>query len=106
MQHPFPVGSFRITHEQQIDKIRGQMAELQRKGAFDKLAELQYGKLPQLEAQLKAAENAMNPEAGTRVGASGTAGAGDFSSSVWADAAEVRGRSWEKRGRGATESRG
>jgi HD-GYP domain-containing protein (c-di-GMP phosphodiesterase class II) len=23
MQHPFPVGSFRITHEQQIDKIRG-----------------------------------------------------------------------------------
>ena len=23
MQHPFPVGSFRITHAQQIDKIRG-----------------------------------------------------------------------------------
>jgi len=23
MQHPFPVGSFRITHEQQIEKIRG-----------------------------------------------------------------------------------
>jgi ATP-dependent Clp protease ATP-binding subunit ClpB len=32
------------------------MAELQRKGQYDKLAELQYGKLPQLEAQLKAAE--------------------------------------------------
>jgi ATP-dependent Clp protease ATP-binding subunit ClpB len=32
------------------------MAELQRKGQFDKLAELQYGKLPQLESQLKQAE--------------------------------------------------
>jgi ATP-dependent Clp protease ATP-binding subunit ClpB len=32
------------------------MAELQRKGQYDKLAELQYGKLPQLEAQLKKAE--------------------------------------------------
>ena len=30
------------------------MADLQRKGQFDKLAELQYGKLPQLEGQLKA----------------------------------------------------
>jgi ATP-dependent Clp protease ATP-binding subunit ClpB len=49
-------GSAHIKEE--IDKIRNQMAELQRKGAFDKLAELQYGKLPQLEAQLKAAEKA------------------------------------------------
>ena len=32
------------------------MAELQRKGQFDKLAEIQYGKLPELEARLKAAE--------------------------------------------------
>jgi ATP-dependent Clp protease ATP-binding subunit ClpB len=32
------------------------MAELQRKGQYDKLAELQYGKLPQLEKQLRAAE--------------------------------------------------
>ena len=32
------------------------MAELQRKGQFDKLAEIQYGKLPDLEARLKAAE--------------------------------------------------
>ncbi len=39
-----------------IDKLRAQMADLQRKGQYDKLAELQYGKLPQLEAQLKAAE--------------------------------------------------
>ncbi|MDP1651584.1 MAG: Clp protease N-terminal domain-containing protein, partial [Rhodocyclaceae bacterium] len=39
-----------------IEKLRGEIADLQRKGQFDKLAELQYGKLPQLEAQLKAAE--------------------------------------------------
>ncbi len=51
-------GSAHIKEE--IDKIRGQMAELQRKGAFDKLAELQYGQLPKLEAQLKAADSAAN----------------------------------------------
>src|SRR5690625_3047695 len=33
------------------------MADLQRKGQFDKLAELQYGKLPELEARLAAAES-------------------------------------------------
>jgi ATP-dependent Clp protease ATP-binding subunit ClpB len=42
--------------KEEIDKLRAQIADLQRKGQFDKLAELQYGKLPQLEAQLKAAE--------------------------------------------------
>jgi ATP-dependent Clp protease ATP-binding subunit ClpB len=41
----------------QIDTIRAQMADFQRKGQFDKVAELQYGKLPLLEAQLKAAEH-------------------------------------------------
>ncbi|HEX9391746.1 MAG TPA: ATP-dependent chaperone ClpB [Usitatibacteraceae bacterium] len=41
---------------EEIEKIRGQIADLQRKGQFDKLAELQYGKLPALEAQLKHAE--------------------------------------------------
>ncbi len=51
-------GSAHIKEE--IDKIRGQMAELQRQGAFDKLAELQYGTLPKLEAQLKAADLASN----------------------------------------------
>ncbi|MCX8146510.1 MAG: ATP-dependent chaperone ClpB [Azovibrio sp.] len=44
--------------KEEIEKVRLQMAELQRKGQFDKLAELQYGRLPQLEAQLKAAEKA------------------------------------------------
>ncbi|HEY6896416.1 MAG TPA: ATP-dependent chaperone ClpB [Rhodocyclaceae bacterium] len=54
-------GSAHIKEE--IDKLRVQMADLQRKGAFDKLAELQYGKLPQLEAQLKAAEVAGDGQA-------------------------------------------
>ncbi|MES2237481.1 MAG: ATP-dependent chaperone ClpB [Pseudomonadota bacterium] len=47
-------GSAHIKEE--IDHLRVQMAELQRKGQFDKLAELQYGKLPQLEARLKTAD--------------------------------------------------
>jgi ATP-dependent Clp protease ATP-binding subunit ClpB len=59
-------GSAHIKEE--IDRIRNQMAELQRQGAFDKLAELQYGTLPKLEAQLKAADLAT-----TKVGADGTA---------------------------------
>jgi ATP-dependent Clp protease ATP-binding subunit ClpB len=42
--------------KEEIDKLKAQMADFQRKGQYDKLAELQYGKLPQLEAQLKAAE--------------------------------------------------
>ncbi|MGA7986676.1 MAG: AAA family ATPase, partial [Burkholderiales bacterium] len=42
--------------KEEIEKLRQQMVELQRKGQYDKLAELQYGKLPQLEAQLKKAE--------------------------------------------------
>ncbi len=45
------------THiKEEIDRLRIEMADLQRKGQFDKLAELQYGKLPQLEAQLKSAD--------------------------------------------------
>ena len=42
--------------KEEIDRARAEMAELQRKGQFDKLAEWQYGKLPELEARLKAAE--------------------------------------------------
>ncbi len=48
------LGSAQIKEE--IDGLRLQMAELQRKGQFDKLAEIQYGRLPQLEAQLHTAE--------------------------------------------------
>ncbi len=46
------------TIKEEIDRVRAEMAEMQRKGQFDKLAELQYGKLPELEARLKAADNA------------------------------------------------
>ncbi|WP_189383561.1 ATP-dependent chaperone ClpB [Advenella faeciporci] len=42
--------------KEEIDRLRAQMAEYQRKGQFDKLAELQYSKLPELEGRLKAAE--------------------------------------------------
>ncbi|WP_310451763.1 ATP-dependent chaperone ClpB [Sulfuritalea sp.] len=56
-------GSAHIKEE--IDKIKGQMAELQRQGAFDKLAELQYGTLPKLEAQQKAAEKVGAEQDGT-----------------------------------------
>lgn len=44
--------------KEEIERARAEMAELQRKGQFDKLAELQYGKLPELESRLKAAEGA------------------------------------------------
>ncbi len=46
--------------KEEIERTRAEMAELQRKGQFDKLAELQYGKLPELEARLKAAEASGN----------------------------------------------
>jgi len=43
--------------KEEIERVRAEMAELQRKGQFDKLAELQYGRLPELENRLKAAES-------------------------------------------------
>src|SRR5690606_6717354 len=42
--------------KEEIERVRSEMAELQRKGQFDKLAELQYGTLPELEGRLEAAE--------------------------------------------------
>jgi ATP-dependent Clp protease ATP-binding subunit ClpB len=47
-------GSAHIKEE--IDRVRAEIAQLQRQGKFDKVAELQYGRLPQLEAQLKQAD--------------------------------------------------
>jgi ATP-dependent Clp protease ATP-binding subunit ClpB len=44
--------------KEEIDRLRAEMAELQRQGKFDKVAEIQYGRLPQLEAQLKSATEA------------------------------------------------
>jgi ATP-dependent Clp protease ATP-binding subunit ClpB len=49
-------GSAQIKTE--IEQLRAQMAEFQRKGQFDKLAEIQYGKLPDLEGRLHAAHAA------------------------------------------------
>lgn len=42
--------------KEEIEALRAEMVEYQRKGQFEKLAELQYGKLPQLEERLHSAE--------------------------------------------------
>ncbi|MFT0547980.1 ATP-dependent chaperone ClpB [Allopusillimonas ginsengisoli] len=42
--------------KEEIERVRAEMGELQRKGQYDKLAELQYSTLPELEARLKTAE--------------------------------------------------
>jgi ATP-dependent Clp protease ATP-binding subunit ClpB len=47
-------GSAQVKEE--IDRIRHQIEELKRKGDFNKVAELQYGKLPELEQRLKEAQ--------------------------------------------------
>ncbi|WP_439891390.1 ATP-dependent chaperone ClpB [Ralstonia sp. 25C] len=41
--------------KEEIEKIKLEIAKLQREGKLDKVAELQYGKLPELEGKLKAA---------------------------------------------------
>ena len=41
--------------KEEIDRLRAELNDLQRQGKFDKVAEIQYGKLPALEAQLKTA---------------------------------------------------
>ncbi len=53
-------GSAHIKEE--IERVRADIVKLQRAGKLDKVAELQYGKLPQLEAQLKQAETASAAE--------------------------------------------
>ncbi|WP_424859401.1 MULTISPECIES: ATP-dependent chaperone ClpB [unclassified Tepidimonas] len=47
-------GSAQIKEE--IDRIRFQIEELKRKGDFNKVAELQYGRLPELERRLQEAQ--------------------------------------------------
>ncbi|WP_140627542.1 ATP-dependent chaperone ClpB [Methylibium rhizosphaerae] len=42
--------------KEEIDKIRFQIEELKRRGDFNKVAELQYGRLPELEKKLKEAQ--------------------------------------------------
>ncbi len=41
--------------KEEIDRLRAQLSDLQRQGKFEKVAEIQYGKLPALEAQLRQA---------------------------------------------------
>ncbi len=64
--------------KEEIDRLRHQIEEFTRKGDFNKVAELQYGKLPELEKRLKEAnakENAKTAKSGahrllrTQVGA-------------------------------------
>jgi ATP-dependent Clp protease ATP-binding subunit ClpB len=42
--------------KEEIDRIKQQIEDLKRKGDFNKVAELQYGRLPELEKQLKEAQ--------------------------------------------------
>jgi len=42
--------------KEDIDRTRQQIEDLKRKGNFDKVAELQYGRLPELEKRLKEAQ--------------------------------------------------
>ncbi|MBI3380702.1 MAG: ATP-dependent chaperone ClpB [Aquabacterium sp.] len=48
------------TVKEDIDKIRFQIEEFKRKGDFNKVAELQYGRLPELEKRLKDAQDKEN----------------------------------------------
>ncbi|MBC3886227.1 ATP-dependent chaperone ClpB [Undibacterium griseum] len=54
------------THiKEEIEKIRLQMDEAKRKGDWQTMSELQYGRLPELEAQLKQADAATAGQEGT-----------------------------------------
>ena len=62
-------GSAQIKIE--IERLRAQMVDLQRKGEFDKVAEIQYGKLPELEARVRAADAAQAAARGNGASAPG-----------------------------------
>jgi ATP-dependent Clp protease ATP-binding subunit ClpB len=49
--------------KEEIEAIRQQMEEAKRRGDWQQMSELQYGKLPQLEAQLKQAASAEETQA-------------------------------------------
>jgi ATP-dependent Clp protease ATP-binding subunit ClpB len=42
--------------KEELEKLRQQMEEARRKGDWQRMSEIQYGKIPQLEAQIKQAE--------------------------------------------------
>jgi len=48
--------------KEEIDKVKLAMEEAKRKGDWQKVSELQYGRLPQLEAQLKKADTKLSKE--------------------------------------------
>jgi ATP-dependent Clp protease ATP-binding subunit ClpB len=48
--------------KEEIDKVKLQMEEARRKGDWQRMSELQYGKLPQLEAQLKQIDSKLDAE--------------------------------------------
>jgi ATP-dependent Clp protease ATP-binding subunit ClpB len=48
--------------KEEIDKVKLQMEEAKRKGDWQKMSELQYGALPQLEAQLKKVDTKLAKE--------------------------------------------
>ena len=60
--------------KEEIDKIKLAMEEAKRKGDWQKMSELQYGKLPQLEAQLKKADTALAERGGEGAQAAAHAG--------------------------------
>ncbi|HWA38745.1 MAG TPA: ATP-dependent chaperone ClpB [Burkholderiales bacterium] len=49
--------------KEEIEKLKLQMDEAKRKGDWQKMSEIQYGRLPQLEAQMKSAESSATPQA-------------------------------------------
>ena len=51
--------------KEEIDRIKFQIEELKRKGDFNKVAELQYGRLPELDKKLKEAQAKESGKAGT-----------------------------------------
>lgn len=60
--------------KEEIDKVKAQITRLQREGQLEKVAELQYGTLPGLEAKLKAAASAESAaETGDKTNAQGAA---------------------------------
>jgi ATP-dependent Clp protease ATP-binding subunit ClpB len=57
--------------KEEIDRMRHQIDELTRKGQFNDVAELQYGKLPELEKRLKEAQATEISKKGSKGGKSG-----------------------------------
>jgi ATP-dependent Clp protease ATP-binding subunit ClpB len=63
---------FRHRCKEEIERIKLQIEDWKRKGDFNKVAELQYGKLPELEKRLKEAQaKEMGKKAGGKDGSSG-----------------------------------